>query len=181
MAIDTQRYIRKPLYVDAVRITPVNFDEICAWCQGVIEHEVAEGPAKGKKYIHVRVHNPKNIRQSKAFVGDWLLYTERGYKVYTSKAFFASFDLAAAVGSQTMNNPDPGMTGSDQMNFIPSAHQPVPNATVESMPEQEKVAPAAVEGKHVLSIEEQKRLTAEEIKEMVQSGQAVLVQDIGQF
>src|SRR3954452_12961268 len=86
MAIKTQRYIRKPLYVDSVRITASNFDEIAAWCQGEIQQD------EGKKYIKVRVHNPKNPRQTKAFVGDWLLYTERGYKVYTSKAFFAAFD-----------------------------------------------------------------------------------------
>jgi hypothetical protein len=95
MAIETQRYIRKPLYVDAVRITKSNFDEIAAWCQGeVLQDEV---PGGGKKYIKVRVHNPKNPRQTRAYVGDWLLYTERGYKVYTSKAFHTAFDNVSEV------------------------------------------------------------------------------------
>jgi hypothetical protein len=91
--ITTQKYVRKPLYVDAVRVTSANFDDIVAWCQGEVDQD--EVPGKGtKKHIKVRVHNPKNPRQTKAFVGDWLLYTERGYKVYTNKAFHASFDEA---------------------------------------------------------------------------------------
>lgn len=91
MSVTTTPFIRKPLFVDAVRITGANFDEIAAWCQGEVQQdEMPDGT--GKKFIRVRVHNPKNPRQTKAFVGDWLLYTERGYKVYTNKAFHASFD-----------------------------------------------------------------------------------------
>lgn len=93
MGVDTQKYIRKPLYVDAVRVTAQNFDELVSWCQGEVQTEEVEGTGTTKKFIKVRVHNPKNVRQTKAFIGDWLLYTERGYKVYTNKAFRAAFDL----------------------------------------------------------------------------------------
>lgn len=93
MAVTTTRYIRKPLHVDAVRITGRNIDEVAAWCQGnVLWEETPGGNGTGKKYIRVRVHQPKNVRQTKAFVGDWLLYTDKGYKVYTHKAFLLSFD-----------------------------------------------------------------------------------------
>lgn len=81
--METTQYVRKPLYVDVVQITPENFTEVAAWCQGKIQDD----------FIRVRVHNPKSPRQSRAYVGDWLLYTEMGYKVYTTKAFEASFDL----------------------------------------------------------------------------------------
>jgi hypothetical protein len=93
----TQRYVRKPLFVDAVQVTEDNFLDIARWCFGEIlnndDTPVAEGQGvePSKQYIHVRVHNPKNPRQTKAFVGDWILYTERGYKVYTTKAFLANF------------------------------------------------------------------------------------------
>ena len=103
MSVATEQYIRKPLYVAAVRITNGNFEEIAAWCQGEIlkddsVYQDASGKGTGQRYIHVRVHNPKNTRQTKAFVGDWLLYTERGYKVYTNKAFHASFDATGNTG-----------------------------------------------------------------------------------
>lgn len=94
----TDRYVRKPLYVDAVQVTEDNFFDIARWCVGEI-HNIDETPISdddevepNKQYIHVRVHNPKNPRQTKAMVGDWILYTERGYKVYTTKAFQANFD-----------------------------------------------------------------------------------------
>ena len=97
MGVTTTQHIRKPLYVDAVRITGANFDEIATWCQGEVLQDEVPGKGTGKRHIKVRVHNPKNPRQTKAFVGDWLLYTERGYKVYTNKAFHASFDEVVAL------------------------------------------------------------------------------------
>lgn len=99
MSVSTTKYIRKPLYVDAVRVTNDNFDEIAVWCQGeiVVPGIDDEGHSGDKKYIKIRVHNPKIPRQTTAFVGDWVLYTERGYKIYTSKAFHSSFDEVGTV------------------------------------------------------------------------------------
>ena len=95
----TVKYVRKPLFVDAVQVTEDNFEDIARWCFGEVGN-IDESPVDEdddfeptKQYIHVRVHNPKNPRQTKAFVGDWILYTERGYKVYTTKAFTANFDM----------------------------------------------------------------------------------------
>jgi hypothetical protein len=95
----TRKYVRKPLYVDAVQVTEENFSDIARWCFGEIGNidetpvDKSKDAEPTKQYIHVRVHNPKNSRQTRAFVGDWILYTERGYKVYTTKAFTANFDL----------------------------------------------------------------------------------------
>lgn len=101
--VETTKYIRKPLYVDAVQISAENLAEIADWCQGEVKDyndnalaEQDKGNIAKERYVHVRVHNPKNVRQTKAFVGDWLLYTERGYKVYTQKAFKSSFEPVAA-------------------------------------------------------------------------------------
>jgi hypothetical protein len=97
----TKKYVRKPLYVDAVQVTEQNFIDIARWCFGEIGNidetpvDMSSEVEPTKQYIHVRVHNPKNPRQTKAFVGDWILYTERGYKVYTTKAFQANFDLVS--------------------------------------------------------------------------------------
>jgi len=99
MTIVTERFIRKPLYVDAVQVTEDNFEEIASWCQGEIRNnDGSDDPdSPGGSYIHVRVHNPRSPRQTKGFIGDWLLYTERGYKVYTDKAFHGSFDRLDGV------------------------------------------------------------------------------------
>ncbi len=98
--IETTKYVRKPLFVDAVRVTQDNFEELAKWCQGEIVAKNSEG--EHKAYIKVRVHNPKFDRQSKAFIGEWILYSDRGYKIYTNKAFRSCFDL---VGAYENNEP----------------------------------------------------------------------------
>src|SRR3954462_6357296 len=105
MTIHTKKYVRKALYVDAVQIAEENFAELAEWCQGEIRSNddeeliLTDGNSVDPKghHIRVRVHNPKNLRQTKGFVGDWILYTERGYKVYTQKAFKASFKPAGPL------------------------------------------------------------------------------------
>lgn len=93
MGVTTKRYIKKPLYVDAVRVTRKNFNEVTKWCGGRIQTERANAPQNaGQKFVKIEAHNPINIRQTKAFVGDWILQTERGFKIYTHTSFVESFD-----------------------------------------------------------------------------------------
>lgn len=160
MPIATQKYIRKPLYVDAVRITDDNFDEIVSWCQGEVQQDEVphEGNPDGKQYIKVRVHNPKNPRQTKAFVGDWLLYTERGYKVYTTKAFHASFDLVENnTGQDVAGKPEvpqhdvgpvthaPGDAGSKEETPEDTVGEDAEGDGISSAPTQEELDAAAQE------------------------------------
>lgn len=96
----TEKYVRKPLYVDAVQVTAENFMDVARWCFGEIKNkdgsdvDYSKGPDPENQFIKVRVTNPKNIKQTQASVGDWILYTDsgRGFKVYTTKAFLASFE-----------------------------------------------------------------------------------------
>jgi hypothetical protein len=101
MPITPEKYIRKPLVVVGVEVTDDNFMELALWVQGSImniDGSEPDGPVNPEKqFILVRVHNPKSPRQSRAFVGDWILYSDRGYKVYTPKAFKNTFDPVNAV------------------------------------------------------------------------------------
>lgn len=84
--ITTQKYARKRFEVDAVQITDDNMSVVADWCLGVISEE------RGSKFIRVSVARVLNDRQTKGFVGDWVLHAGGGFKVYTTKAFQASFD-----------------------------------------------------------------------------------------
>ena len=98
----TTKFVRKPMFVDAVQVTTENFFDVATWCQGVVR--TADGvPTEWQTegvpedltslHIHVRVQSPKNEKQTQARVGDWILYMDRGgYKVYTDRAFQHSFD-----------------------------------------------------------------------------------------
>ena len=116
MSIQTTKYVRKPLFVDVIQVTEENIAEVATWCQGEIQDDpsglLVGGVGSGKmhngcRYIFVRVHSPRNPRQNKAYVGDWILYTERGYKVYTTKAFFASFELVEPSQEESTDSPAP--------------------------------------------------------------------------
>lgn len=85
--IEPIKYVRKPFEVEAVEVTEETMDEVSAWCRGNIKTDAHERP-----YIKVRVARALNERQTKAYVGDWVLYAGTGYKVYTQKAFNKSFE-----------------------------------------------------------------------------------------
>lgn len=84
--IKTKKYQRKPVIVDAVQVSQRNFNEVAEWCMGDIQTDGTQ------QYIRVRVHTPRSARQSMAFVGDWILYTEQGYKIYSNRSFHNTFD-----------------------------------------------------------------------------------------
>lgn len=117
----TQKYVRRPLYVDAVEVTDDNFEAIAEWCQGEIRTisddkpvaqevlDVAGTDDLEKMYIYVRVHHPKTPRQTHAKIGDWILYAaeQKGYKVYTPKAFETNFDQVEEEGVDKNEDVEP--------------------------------------------------------------------------
>ena len=96
--IETNKYARKAFYVDAIQVTEQNMLEVALWCQGEVRTTEKGNGNTEEKYIKVRVQRPLTERQSKAFVGDWVLYAGTGYKVYTPKAFASSFEDTGEAG-----------------------------------------------------------------------------------
>lgn len=84
--LETKQYVRKPFHIDAVQVTSENIEEVARWVDSEIRNDRQDG-----QYVKVRVHNPRNEKQTKAFIGDWVLYAGTGYKVYTDKAFRKDF------------------------------------------------------------------------------------------
>ena len=95
--IETSKFARKPFEVEAVQVTTDNLEEVATWCKGEL---TTEGDTK---FIKVDVANFINERQTKAFVGDWVLYASNGYKVYTNKAFKKNFELVPGTVGQALN------------------------------------------------------------------------------
>jgi hypothetical protein len=97
VTLDIEKFIRKSFPVDAVRVTVDNLEEVAKWCSGEIREDTTEdNPSGHSKMIWVMVQYPMNDRQSKAYVGDWVLYSGRGYKVYTDRGFRKVFDEKVA-------------------------------------------------------------------------------------
>jgi len=93
----TTHFVRKPFYVDGIRVTKENMEEVANWCKGLLKETAPK--IQGKKpspFIEVDVHRPANERQRRAFVGDWVLQAENGFKVYTDTALKQTFEVASA-------------------------------------------------------------------------------------
>lgn len=94
--LKTDKYTRKPFIIEAVQVTEENMADVATWCKGEIlstNSQIAQGLHKDpERFIKVDVQNPMNERQTRAFVGDWVLFANQGFKVYTDRAFQRSFD-----------------------------------------------------------------------------------------
>lgn len=97
MTIQTQKFARKPFYVDAIQVTEENMQQVAQWCDGTIQ-----GTDAGENFIKVKVNRPLNERQTQAFVNDWILFMSGGgFKIYTPKAFNHSFELVKVTQKGT--------------------------------------------------------------------------------
>ena len=102
MTVKIEKFVRKPFFIDAVQVTADNVEAVATWCQGEVRKFK---DSKGKvtdEYVKVRVHRPLNERQTKAYVGDWVLYAGSGFKVYTVKAFNSSFEMCGIDEKQKL-------------------------------------------------------------------------------
>jgi hypothetical protein len=96
--MDIVKSLRKPFHVEAVRVTRDNLEEVREWCNGTLEKD-----DKNRDYIHVEVKHPLNPKQEQAYVGDWVLLSASGFKVYTNSAYRNNFDEDTSVGAQVGN------------------------------------------------------------------------------
>jgi hypothetical protein len=89
----TAKYVRKPFDVEAIQVTEENMEAVAFWCNGALCASDGVPP-----YVQVWVKRAQGQRQTQAYVGDWVLYSERGgFKVYLDKAFRKTFDLFEEV------------------------------------------------------------------------------------
>lgn len=91
MTLEIGRYTHVPLYVDAVQVTEENMSEAATWCEGNIATD-----SEGRKFIRVAVTRPNKDRQTMAYVGDWVIKTAIGLKVYTKGSFAHNFVSVSA-------------------------------------------------------------------------------------
>lgn len=85
--MEIENYERKTFVVQAVRVTLENMPDVVAWCGGNLKQDEQHRP-----YIRVEVRLPKNVKQTMAYEGDWVLKTGTGVRIYTDHAFHKSFD-----------------------------------------------------------------------------------------
>lgn len=92
--METTQFVRRPFYVEGIRVTRANMAEISEWCGGTLkETHPKDKNKKPSPFIEVEVHRPANDRQRRAFVGDWVLKAANGFKIYTDHMLKDTFSV----------------------------------------------------------------------------------------
>lgn len=102
MQLNTETYTRKSFDVEAVQVTDENIEAVAKWCGGDVRSTSTDADEGAVSYIKVRVFRPMSDRQTRAYVGDWVLYAGTGYKVYPPKPFEKCFDPAGVQNEHLM-------------------------------------------------------------------------------
>lgn len=89
-----QKFARKVFFVDAIKVTAENLEEVADWCGGSVKQTAAkpEEQVEAQSYVKVPILKYVNERQTRAFVGDYVTKAGSQFKVYTSVAFAKSFE-----------------------------------------------------------------------------------------
>lgn len=90
MSIQPQKYRSIPFVVEAIQVTVDNMQEVAEWSGG--ETMIEKQGGRLVSFVKVEVRNPMTERQTKAFVGDWVLKSETGVKTYSQRAFPKRFE-----------------------------------------------------------------------------------------
>lgn len=91
--MDIKTFDRKPFSVEAVQVTRENMREVAEWCGGTVETKVTptKNGSKREKFVKVPTSKPMNEKQTQAFVSDWVLLSDKKFKVYIHRAFVHTF------------------------------------------------------------------------------------------
>lgn len=116
-SIDIQKFVRRPFAVRGLRVTVENHEAVAEWANGVIQYDDVNHK---KFFIKIDVKNALNEKQKQARVGDWVLNTQKGFKIYTNRAFHANF-----VGAEDVEpkKPAPAQIVNFDLTNLPSSDQ----------------------------------------------------------
>lgn len=78
-------WIRNSFEVHAVRITEMNLYAVSVWCDGTI-HRTSKG--EKEQYIRFGETRYNRIKETNAYIGDWILQSDNGeFKHYRDASF----------------------------------------------------------------------------------------------
>ncbi len=89
--MNIEQFVRKEFPVEGVRVTAENMEEVAKWAGGTIHRKPASKAHPSALYIHIDVVQPRNVGQTMAFAGNWVLKLGTGFKIYTDTAFQNTF------------------------------------------------------------------------------------------
>ena len=104
LMIEANKYQRVPFSVLAIQVTGENLSDIAEWCDGQVKATGKVEKGIQTPFVKVQVKRPLNVRQTQAFVGDWVLWNGTGFKVYTDSAFKKCFEEVTGAAKLALDD-----------------------------------------------------------------------------
>jgi hypothetical protein len=91
VTLKTKTFVPRSFPIEGIEVKADNIEEVAKWCFGDVRSgsKKKEGPVE--KYIKIRVYRLQDKSESRAFVGDTILYFASGFKVFTRAQFEKSY------------------------------------------------------------------------------------------
>ena len=90
--LNLKNYKSKPIFVEAVQIQENNMAEIATWVEGEVITLDAQEDKPAVSFVKTHVLRSKGYIRNKGYVGDWLVKSDLGVKIYTDSAFQRAFE-----------------------------------------------------------------------------------------
>lgn len=82
-------WVRNSFPVEAIQVTGENIRAVASWCEGSVGQ--TQSKTYPKAYIDLCTVQYNKVRQTKAYVGDWILKTDEGFKHYRDESFRTAY------------------------------------------------------------------------------------------
>ena len=82
-------WVRNSFSVEAVQVTGENIRAVASWCEGSVGQ--TQSKTYPKAYIGLCTVQYNKVRQTKAYVSDWILKTDEGFKHYRDQSFRTTY------------------------------------------------------------------------------------------
>lgn len=92
--METQKFTRKPVAIEAVQVSPTNYEEVAAWCKGTatLANYRLMGETHEMGAVLLGKQGPKNDQVYTVLIGQWITKHHKTFRTWSKKQFEATFD-----------------------------------------------------------------------------------------
>lgn len=91
--METQKFTRNPIEIEAVQVTPTNIAEVAVWCKGGVTEATYRlmGGSHKMGAVLLPKQGPKGDKTRTVLIGHWITRYKNTYKAWTLEAFEAAY------------------------------------------------------------------------------------------
>src|SRR5687768_8446525 len=91
--METQKFTRKPIAIEAVQVSLTNYKEVAEWCKGAatLANYRLMGETHEMGAVLLGKQGPKNDQTYTVLIGQWITKHHKTFRTWSKKQFEATF------------------------------------------------------------------------------------------